>query len=213
MSHPLAPWQLQGYGLLTLHLVDIDRVRPLVPASLQIFSCFPGKTLGGVYVGRYEAESTLHYSELIAVPALVHHQGKLGVWISHIYVDHPDSVAGGREIWGLPKEMAEFAWEDGAAVSVRQGDRTLCELRLSWQLPGIEHPVQAPAFTLVNQQLALFSGKGKVKWQGAGVALQIPAGSPLQNLGKPRGAVRLSALDLRVESPVKVQSADKASTV
>jgi acetoacetate decarboxylase len=204
MPHPPAPWRLQGYGLLTLHFVDIDRVRTLVPAHLQIFSCFPGKTLGCVYVGRYEADSTLHYSELIVVPALIHHQGKLGVWISHIYVDDPDSIAGGREIWGLPKEMAEFVWKDETVVSVSQGDRPLCGLRSSWQLPGIEHPIQAPAFTLVNQQLSLFSGKGKVRWQGAGVELQIPARSPLPDLGRAWGAVRLSALDLRVESPAKV---------
>jgi acetoacetate decarboxylase len=204
MSHPPAPWRLQGYGLLTLHLTDIDRVRPLVPAHLQIFSCFPGKTLGCVYVGRYEAESTLYYSELIVVPALIHHQGKLGVWISHIYVDNPDSVAGGREIWGLPKEMAEFVWESGTTVTVSQSDRPLCALRSLWQLPGIKHPIQAPAFTLVNQQLSLFSGKGKVKWQGAGVELQIPTRSPLPDLGRAWGAVRLSALDLRVESPARV---------
>jgi acetoacetate decarboxylase len=203
MSYPPAPWRLQGYGLQTLHLMDIDRVRHLVPAHLQIFSCLPGKTLGSLYVGRYEAESTLNYSELIVVPALIHNQGKVGVWISHIYVDNPDSIVGGREIWGLPKEMAEFEWEDKKAI-VRQGDRALCELRSSWQLPGIEHPIQVPAFSLVNQQLSAFSGKGKVKWQGAGVDLQIPAESPLPDLGRAWGAVRLSALDLQVESPVQV---------
>jgi acetoacetate decarboxylase len=203
MSYPPAPWRLQGYGLQTLHLMDIDRVRHLVPAHLQIFSCLPGKTLGSLYVGRYEAESTLNYSELIVVPALIHNQGKVGVWISHIYVDNPDSIVGGREIWGLPKEMAEFGWEDKKAI-VRQGDRLLCELRSSWQLPGIEHLIQVPAFSLVNQQLSAFSGKGKVKWQGAGVDLQIPAESPLPDLGRAWGAVRLSALDLQVESPVQV---------
>jgi acetoacetate decarboxylase len=31
-------------------------------------------------------------------------------------VDNPDSVAGGREIWGLPKELAEFSWLGGDRV-------------------------------------------------------------------------------------------------
>jgi acetoacetate decarboxylase len=204
MSYPAAPWRLKGYGLQTLHLVDIDRIRHLVPAHLKIFSCFPGKTLGSLYVGRYEAESTLHYSELIAVPALIHHQGKVGVWISHIYVDNPDSVVGGREIWGLPKERAEFHWEGTTAVTVRQDDRTLCQLRSTWQLPEIGHPIQVPAFSLVNQQLAHFSGRGKVKWQWAGIDLHIAPPSSLASLawGQPWLTIQLSALDLNVGHPV-----------
>jgi acetoacetate decarboxylase len=204
MSYPAAPWRLKGYGLQTVHLVDIDRVRHLVPAHLQIFSCFPGKTLGSIYVGRYEAESTLHYSEMIVVPALIHHQGKLGVWISHIYVDNPDSVAGGRAIWGLPKETAEFAWEGTRSVIVKRDDRLLCQLRSTWQLPEIEHPIQVPAFSIVNQQLSHFSGKGKVRWRGGNIDLQMPIGSPLRDLGKPLGAIRLRALDLSVERPTEV---------
>jgi acetoacetate decarboxylase len=204
MSYPAAPWRLKGYGLQTLHLVDIDRIRHLVPVHLQIFSCFPGKTLGSIYIGRYEAESTLHYSELIAVPALIHHHGKLGVWISHIYVDNPDSVAGGREIWGLPKQMAEFHWEGTTAVVVKQDDRPFCQMRSSWQLPEIGHPIQVPAFSFVNHQLSQFSGKGEVRWRGGGVDLQIPGESQLKDLGEPFGAIQLSALDLRVEPPVQV---------
>jgi acetoacetate decarboxylase len=205
MIYPPAPWRLKGNGLQTLHLVDIDRIRPFVPAHLKIFSCFPGKTLGGIYVGIYEEGSTLQYSELIAVPALIQEQGRIGVWISHIYVDNPDSVAGGREIWGLPKELAQFTWE-GAGVIVRQDDRPLCRLRSAWQLPAIEHPVQVPAFSLINR-LSHFAGKGKVRWQGAGVELYIPPASPLAalGLGQPLLGVRLSALDLSVESPTIVE--------
>jgi len=204
MNYPPAPWQLKGRGFLTLYWVEIDRVRPLIPKQLQIFSFFPGKTLGGVYVGSYEDGSTLRYSELIGVAALIYHRGKIGAWISHIYVDNPDSVAGGRAIWGLPKEIAQFEWESKAsAVTVKQGDRPLCHLQSYWQLPGIEHPVQVPAHSLLNSQLVHFNGQGKLKWHWAGVDIQIPAESAIADLGlgQPWLTVLLSSLALSVNAP------------
>lgn len=203
MTYPQAPWKLKGYGFLALHWVEIARVRPLIPQQLKIFSPFPGKTLGGVYVGAYEDGSTLRYSELIAVPALVYDQGKIGAWISHIYVDNPDSVAGGRTIWGLPKEIAHFEWETPSSVAVRQGDRSLCRLKSHWNLSGVEHPIQIPAFSLMNSQLVQFSGQGNLKWHWAGVDVQIPTESPIAELGlgQPWITILLSSLDLNVNSP------------
>lgn len=203
MTYPQAPWKLKGHGFLSLHWVEIDRVRPLIPKNLQIFSFFPGKTLGGVYVGSYEDGSTLRYSELIGVPALIHHQGKIGAWISHIYVDNPDSMAGGRDIWGLPKEMAQFEWETASSVTVQQGDRPLCRLRSHWNLSGIEHPIQIPAFSLLNAQLVQFNGQGNLKWHWAGVDVNIPADSPIADLGlgQPWATILLSSLDLGIPAP------------
>lgn len=68
----------------------------------------PGWTFGGVYCAHYGAGSTLEYLELIVIPGLVRRGHRLGAWISHIYVDDAQSVAGGRSIWALPKELAEF---------------------------------------------------------------------------------------------------------
>ncbi|MEM5838755.1 acetoacetate decarboxylase family protein, partial [Pediococcus acidilactici] len=125
-----------------MQLIDIDRVRPLIPSELEIISVWPGKTLGGIYLSYYGSGSVLEYSELIVIAAFVGYKGKFGGWVSHIYVDNPDSVAGGREVWGLPKELAEFTWEGGvsaaqpealaprkeARVTVSQGNRLLCSL-------------------------------------------------------------------------------------
>lgn len=112
MSYPQAPWILQGDAVQTLHLVNVEQVRSLVPLELDIISVWPGKTVASVYLSYYGSNSVLEYSELIIVPAVVSYQGKIGSWISHIYVDHVDSVAGGREIWGLPKELADFEWQE-----------------------------------------------------------------------------------------------------
>lgn len=96
MNYPPAPWNLYGNALQFLHLVDLDRAKALVPSDLEVITILPRKTLGGLYLSVYEATSTLSYHELIVIPALVRYQGSIGSWISHIYVDHPESVAGGR---------------------------------------------------------------------------------------------------------------------
>ncbi|RDH51830.1 acetoacetate decarboxylase, partial [Mastigocladus laminosus WC112] len=50
MSYPPAPWKLQGYAIASLHLLNIDRVRHLIPSELEIISAWPGKTFSGVYL-------------------------------------------------------------------------------------------------------------------------------------------------------------------
>lgn len=184
MAYPPAPWHLQGFSLQTLHLLDVERVRPQVPAELKIVSILPGKTLGGVYVASYGKGSTLEYNELIVVNALVYQAGQIGAWVSHIYVDHPDSIAGGREIWGLPKQMAQFDWEleDVPSVKVKQDDRLLCVLRTRWQIPGWQQPIAIPAFGLLHSHLLKIKGEGKLKLNLAGVDLTIPPESSFAEL-------------------------------
>jgi acetoacetate decarboxylase len=209
MTYPLAPWRLKGYGFLALYWVDIDRVRPSIPKELQIFSFLPGKTLGGIYVASYEDGSTLQYHELISVSALIIHQGEIGAWISHIYVDNPDSRVGGRTIWGLPKEMAEFKFQfEGImpSVLVKQDNTVLCSLESSWHLPGLEFPMEAPAFSLLNSQLVQFKAKGNLRSHWAGIRVEIPPESPIAdlNLGQPWITVLLSSLDVDVQAPAIV---------
>ncbi len=120
MSYPQPPWTLKGYAFLTLQLLDIARVRPLIPPALNIISVLPGKTIGGVYLSKYNSDSVLEYSELIIIAGFLSYKGKFGGWVSHIYVDNPESVAGGREIWGLPKELAQFTWTERSVTEAKQ---------------------------------------------------------------------------------------------
>jgi hypothetical protein len=205
MSYPAAPWHLQGFSLQTLHLLDTERVRPFIPDHLQIFSVLPGKTLGGVYIASYGKGSTLEYNELIVVSGLVQQVGQMGAWISHIYVDHPDSVAGGRKIWGLPKQIAEFTWDRDQAsfVQVRQGGRTLCTLRSGWQLPGWQQPVALASFGILNANLLSFIGRGTMHVQLASLNLTVSPDSPFAelNLGHPLLGFYSRSLDLMIDVP------------
>jgi hypothetical protein len=214
MTYPAAPWNLQGFSLQTLHLLDVDRVRPLVPAQLQIFSVLPGKTIGGVYIASYGKGSTLEYNELIVVSGLVYRSGQIGSWISHIYVDNPDSVAGGRNIWGLPKQMAEFTWErhKTSSVQVKQGEQLLCNLSSEWELPGWQQPVAVSSFGVLNSELLTFSGQGTMKLHLAGTKLAVPPESPFGelNLGQPWLGFYSHFLDLKINAPSVVGSIDPA---
>ncbi|GAB1540800.1 acetoacetate decarboxylase family protein [Scytonema sp. NUACC21] len=203
MAYPQAPWILQGYAIVTGHLIDIDRVRHLIPKELEIISVLPGKTLGGLYVSYYGQGSVLEYGELIVIPALVGYRGTIGGWVSHIYVDNPDSVAGGREIWGLPKEIAEFTWEKGERITVRQGSRTLCSLNYKKPFFAWQQWLGASSFSAKNSDLLCFSADVESRMGFIGSKLEIPAESTFSeiNLGQPFSTVCAEKMSLRVRGP------------
>lgn len=205
MTYPSAPWHLNGKGFLTVNSLDIDRVRALIPAQLNIIPIFPGQTLGGVYVAQYGAGSTLEYNELIVVSGIVSYANRVGFWISHIYVDNPDSVAGGREIWGLPKQLARFNWDfqDQPQVEVYEDERHLCSLKCQWRSFGLQVPVGAPAFGMLDGNLLTFQAYGKINLNLTGIDLTIPSESsfaPL-NIKQPLMSFYGSPLDVTIKSP------------
>lgn len=203
MAYPQAPWTLQGYALQTLQPLDIDRVRHLVPSELEIISVWPGKTLGGVYLSYYGSGSVLEYSELIVIAAFVGYKGKFGGWVSHIYVDNPDSVAGGREIWGLPKEMAEFTWEKDERVTVRQGNRLLCSFNYSQQGFGWRQWLGASSFSTIESNLLLFPAELESRLGLVSSKLEVPTESPFASLtlGQPWLTARCDEMRLKVGAP------------
>ena len=211
MSYPPAPWHLYGTALQSVHPIDLASAKVFVPNDLEIVSVFPGKTVGGVYVSVYERNSTLQYHELIVVPALVSYQGRIGAWISHIYVDNPDSVAGGRNIWGLPKQMADFTWHD-RQVTVAQGNINICQFdRSATQLPLScwgKLKSSLNVFGGLERDILTFTGDFEAGLAWTPFQLNIPAESPLTvlNLGDPWLGIQLSNLDLTANSPAIVGS-------
>jgi hypothetical protein len=202
MAYPQTPWQLQGYAFQAVQLVDTHRVRPLIPPELDILSVWPGKTLGGIYLSAYQSGSVLEYNELIVVAALVSYRGKFGSWISHIYVDSPDSVAGGREIWGLPKELAEFTW-DGDRVTVRQGNQQLCSLSYNRQSFGWRQGLAASTFSTLGANLLSFKSEFESQFGLVSAELAVPAESPFASLGlgQPWLTIHCDHLRLSVAAP------------
>lgn len=205
MSYPQPPWTLQGYALTTLQLLDIKKVRPLIPSELNIISVLPGKTVGGVYLSKYNASSALEYSELIIIAGFLTYKGKFGGWVSHIYVDNPDSVAGGREVWGLPKELAQFTWTENS-VTVSQADNLLCKLDYHRQSLGLPLKLSASAFSCLNSNLAIFPAIVESKFGLVSSKLEIPSNSPFAalNISQPILTIDSDRLNLVVDAPTVV---------
>ncbi|WP_051717005.1 acetoacetate decarboxylase family protein [Streptomyces megasporus] len=137
-SHPPAPWRFRGE--LWAGIFPVPH-RPPVPSDLR--------SLGGrhLVVGlvRYR-EGTLRYDEL-AVGPLVRRGHRVGLLIDRIWVDDPTSVRGGRDIWGLPKELAEFDWTD-RSVRVSDRDGPLAELVFRPSRSGLPAvPMPLPGFS------------------------------------------------------------------
>ncbi len=204
MLYPQAPWILKGYAVANLEFVDIEKVHSLIPKELNIVSLLPGKTIGCVYLSYYSSGSVLEYSELIVAPALVSYEGKLGGWVSHIYVDSANSVAGGREIWGLPKELAEFTWENNERVTVQQGHKTLCSLSYQKQSMTLRPPqITISSFSTMGTDLLMFPAKFTSNLGLVGSKLEIPTESPFAELalGKPFLTVGCQDLGLSIDAP------------
>jgi acetoacetate decarboxylase len=212
MTYPPAPWNLYGNALQSFHLIDLESAKALVPSDLEIVSVLPGKTLGGLYLSVYEPNSTLSYHELIVVAALVRYRGTIGTWISHIYVDHPESVEGGRNIWGLPKEMADFTWSNRSAPSVQnvkvaQGNTLLCEAQYSQGglplSPWGKSKISSNVFGGLAQDILAFQGNFEARLRWIRCRLTIPSESPFAaiHLGHPWMTVQLRDLHLTANIP------------
>lgn len=206
MLYPAPPWTLRGFAMQTLQPIDIDRARLYVPSELEIVSFFPGKTLGGIYVSTYGTGSALQYSELIVVSAFTRQDNRFGAWISHIYVDNPDSVAGGREIWGLPKELADFEWQIGKphCVTVRQQGQLLCKFEATWQLPGVPVPFAIGSFSQSAQNLLWFLAESRLRLSAISTTVVVPPESAFYSLGlhQPWLSFYGDELNLQVGAPI-----------
>lgn len=111
VPYPPAPWRAHGTAWAGLFSSPTPaalpaEIRPLLGSRARV-----------VGLARYAPGSMLTYDEcFIGVLARV---GMVaGLYIERMWVDSAASLAGGRRIWGMPKELAEFRW---------QGER--CELR------------------------------------------------------------------------------------
>jgi Acetoacetate decarboxylase (ADC) len=99
VSYPPAPWDMVGSLWLTLFRAR-EPVDELRPAGIY----------GAAFVS-YEEGSPLTYHELlVARPVSTDAHGRR-VSITDIWVDSPASVAGGRELWAIPKGLCDFSFE------------------------------------------------------------------------------------------------------
>ena len=142
-TYPPAPWQMVGSLWLSLFRLKhpVDALRP---AGIY----------GAAFVS-YEEGSPLTYSELL-VARPVRAEGRIRpVSITDIWVDSPASVAGGRELWAIPKGLADFTLE-----SSYRGPLTTT----AWSASRERRPVASARFTDVSRAAPRLPLHG-VTWQ------------------------------------------------
>lgn len=108
-AYPPAPWHL--HGSMWLSLFQLGRgVDAQHPAGLYAAALVD-----------YREPSPLAYRELLVARAVRSGRGGLAATVTDIWVDSPASRAGGRELWAIPKELADL---DQAVRSGRASTRT-----------------------------------------------------------------------------------------
>ena len=138
---PPPPWTMDGIWVISVHPVRRSLVSDHMPEQLKPFWMPAGRTLGWSLIGQYGGRSTLHYSEA-ACGLILKLWPRPAIWIHGLVVDLPESVAGGRNNWHLPKEMAQIRWastERDRASAIQNG-----QLLLSFE--GVPQTLQSLPF-------------------------------------------------------------------
>jgi hypothetical protein len=190
-AFPPAPWRLRGACAVVLAPVRLDRARAAAPPDVDLVGA-GGWTVGGVLLAAYEDGATMTYDELIVFCGVGRRAGGAsppGGVVSHIWVDLPASVAGGRQIWNLPKELASFT-AHGRPLSAflaraPDGQELLrATLRTGGLLPRLPLPLPTAALGALDGTARWTGAVGRLGAGGPTTArIEVPAGSPLAGLG------------------------------
>ena len=205
--YPPAPWALGGWGFATIGLVDSTTVAATVPAGVHVVDIVPKKTLGGLAFLSYDRGS-LVYHELTVIAGLVRVGKRLAFWLPRLFVDNPASLAGGREIWGVSKELATFdiVHDIGiTTVDVRQDRSEICRIRCSVPAGAIRvpMPLHLPTFGERDGEFLFFKGRLDTHAMSTRATVTFPEGGRLGPAGieRPWFAVRFDNAFLNVPAP------------
>ncbi len=134
-DYPAEPWDLHGHNVVGIWLLPKRSAPPPPADGTRSIGLFGRRVVAaGFFV--YEEPSPLTYAEVMAT-VLVRKGLRPRVSITHIWVDSPASRSGGRELWGIPKDLAGFD-VDGTRHYAADGigavrvDRVR---RVPWRLP------------------------------------------------------------------------------
>lgn len=195
-SYPPEPWDLRGQLHTSVFLVPLATVPLEAPPGWRPVRLGRFALVATAWVS-YEPGGVLSYRELMAT-VLVRRGLRLAPTIVRIWVDSEASRDGGRALWGIPKELAGFAFDgpDLAATDGTGGIATGTVRPRAW-LPG-----RWPARFRVAQTLA---GRAKVTpvrtrarfGLARGTFTADPSG-PLRFLARRRPLLTLSAGDFRM---------------
>lgn len=199
VNYPPPPWQLGGLSWMGLFTASQPAILPVYLKHLLN----PHKMV--VAVIRY-LSGILTYDELI-IASVARRGLRCGLYVHHIWVDDLTSLWGGRQIWGLNKELAQFNWQ-GNSVQVTDQQGLIAELTLDLQpssWPKIWLPV--PSFGCVEGQWLFTVGSLYPHLATAGMTVnQWSARFPYQIIGQPQWQVASKPFEMTFNAPTYLNS-------
>lgn len=193
MSYPSPPWHTHGRAFLQPFLVDAKELR--VPAGFTPIT-IAGRAVGLLGLVEYRPPSPLVYAELVWMPCLVRAAGARGYFVEKMYVDSDASLAGGREIWALPKQKAQFSIaEHIATIETEDGAHLVLELRQRG--PAITAAAGAATLQDGGEEIVRFRGKGTTRISSGGLRIREAQG--LDHWMGWAGARRMPGLGMALE--------------
>jgi hypothetical protein len=144
----------------------------------------PGRTVAVLYLAQYEQSPVGAYHEVIIAPAITRTGGTWAFWISHIVVDSDPSVAAGRSIWNLPKQVGSFVWQGDSSVHVDMRSSQLTVSMLANRPRGLLRlPFTGPAMSGPSSAIMRFFASGNAKIGLATASVELRGNANLQRLG------------------------------
>ncbi|NEY32350.1 acetoacetate decarboxylase [Streptomyces sp. PRKS01-65] len=129
MTYPPEPWYLEGRVYLSVWLTPRREAAAGLPPGVRPVT-LAGRALVGTAWAVYEGDGVLRYREVLRA-VLVRRRCRPLATITGIWVDSEESRAGGRALWGVPKEPAVFTvtGRDGFSARARAAHGQECAAR------------------------------------------------------------------------------------
>lgn len=105
-AYPPEPWDLHGHAYVGVWLLPAGLAPPPPSPRTPAIRVF-GRVVVAAAFFRYDEPSPLTYDEIMTT-VLVREGWRPRVAITHIWVDSEASRDGGRALWAIPKDLAEF---------------------------------------------------------------------------------------------------------
>lgn len=149
--YPEGPYEYDGFTALLFECpIERSHLEGYVPAPLSVRA-------GSMMVGFYDygvVNGFGSYNELVTgIP--VSYEGRKLLYSPYLLLDGDAPMAGGREIWGIPKKLGEVTVDiDGAVAtaSAARGGATLVEATLDTREPAESHPLSQERFESVYRK-------------------------------------------------------------
>ncbi|MFF8934371.1 acetoacetate decarboxylase family protein [Streptomyces paradoxus] len=201
MPFPPSPWHLTGDMVVSLWRVPADDLPPWsLPGGVRPWVVRRRATLLAFWVD-YRPGGVLAYREFLVALAVRHGRRLTGSTVA-AWVDDEQSLAGGRALWGIPKELGAIMLStdgrDGRGEltaagmpPVRVAYRDV--LRLPFRLPARAHLVQELPDGTECRVPARISGRPALGRS----RVTTGAGAPLSVLARHRPLLSVALRDFR----------------